>query len=90
MGGCFADAIDDGNRIGIAALFEDWNVNGVLPVDTHDVGLELAAIDSMTNVAHEDRGIADSLEWDAVDSVGRRHLAIGVDVVVLRAYPDIS
>ena len=86
----FADSVDDGDRVGITALLEDRNVDGVLPVDAHDVGLELAAIDCMTNVAHEDGSVADCLERDAVDVVGRRHLAIGVDVVVLRADADVS
>ena len=49
----FANAVDDGDGVGVAALLKDWNVDGVLSIDTHDVGLELTAIDRMTDVAYE-------------------------------------
>jgi hypothetical protein len=37
------DAIHDGDGVGIAALLEYRDVDGVLPVYANDVGLELAA-----------------------------------------------
>ena len=35
-------------------MLEDWNIDGVLPIDPDDVVLNLAAVDGFTDVADKD------------------------------------
>jgi len=84
------DSIDDGDRVRIAALLQDGNVDGVLPVDTHDVGLELSTVLCLSDIADHHRGIADGFQRKIVDLVHDGNLTIGIDVVVLHANANIA
>ena len=78
------DAVDDGDGVGVAALLEHRNVDGVLSIDAHDIGLELAAILRIAYVRNHDRCIAYGLERKLVNRIGYGHLAICVNIVVLQ------
>ena len=60
------DSIDDGNRVGIPALFENRNVDRALAVHANDVVLQRGAIHSVPNVGDEDRLLAFGLERDLI------------------------
>src|SRR5215472_19013121 len=78
------DSIHDGDRVGIAALFEDRHVDGPLTVYSNNVGLAGLCIHCSANVANKYRGLrlADRFQRHGVD-VGRAwSLAVGVKVVV--------
>jgi hypothetical protein len=79
------DAVDDRDRVGVASLFEDGQVDRALPVHADDVRLDRVGVGRVTHVANQDRGAPDGLQRQAVDLVGRGELAVRVEVVVGRA-----
>jgi hypothetical protein len=48
------DAVDHRDRVGIAALLEDRQINGRLPVNAHNVVLDLRRVLRLTDVGHHD------------------------------------
>ena len=87
--GC-SEAVHDGDRIGIATLHSRSEIHRMLSVDMHDLDLKLTAIDSMADILDEKRCLADRAQRKAVHIRRRRHLAAGVDVVVLRTNAHIA
>ena len=55
------DTVHDGDRVGIAALLEYRDVDGVLAVYANDVGLELPPVFRVTNISDLHRSISDGL-----------------------------
>src|SRR5256884_653768 len=86
------DAIDDGDGVGIAALFENGKVDGALPIHSYDVGLDGLGVYGFADIADKHRGLrlADTLERHGVDVRGRRSLAVGIEVVIVRTDFDVA
>ena len=80
-------AVDDRDRVGVAALLHHRQVDRRLAVDGHDVVLDLMGVLGAADVAHGHRRAADGLQRNAVDVGNRAELAVGEDGVVER--PDL-
>src|SRR4029077_14894404 len=78
------DAIDHGDGVRVAALFENRQVDRGLAIHAHDVGLNSLGVHGLADVAHQHRGLANGFERHAVNGRCRRRLAIGVEVVLER------
>ena len=90
FGETVADAIDHGDRVGVAALFQDRHVDRGLAIDADYVGLDLVAVLGLGNIGNADRGLAHHLDRQVVDIRNRGQLAVGVEVVVQIANPRIA
>ncbi len=87
---CVANAVDDLDGVGAAALLEDGDVDGMLAVYADDVGLQLAGVLRGADIADEDGGSARGLDGHCVDLLDHWDLTVGVDVVILRADTDVA
>ena len=78
----FLDAVNDGDGIGVAALLQNREVNGRLTVHTHDVGLNGVGVHGVADIPDEHGGLADRFQGHAVDELGGRCLAVGIQIVI--------
>src|SRR5580704_1355750 len=85
LGEPLADAVDNLNRIGIAALLEYGQIDGALAVDPHGVVLGGVGVFSDTDIGHADRGCANHFDRDIVNVGDVGDLAVGVNIVVVSA-----
>ena len=76
------------NRIGIASLFHDREINGRLSVHADHIRLDRVGVSSGADVSDRHVGTADRLERNAVDVGHMLDLAVGVNIVVIR--PDLG
>ena len=67
------DAVDDRDRIGVAALLQNRRVHRFLAVDAHDVVLQGRAVHGLAHVGKEDGFLAFGLERNLIQ--GRRRWA---------------
>jgi hypothetical protein len=75
-------AIDDGDGVAPAALFQNRDIHGPLSIDAYNVGLNRAGIFGLADVGHHNGAEADALERNLIGVRRFRHLAIGINVVV--------
>ena len=85
-----AYSVDNRNGVAVAALLQDREVHRALAIDAHDVGLDGTGIFGIADVGHHHLTVAFDLQRQTVDLLRRRQLAVGVDVVVLRADAHIA
>ena len=57
MRNCVFDPINNGNGVGVSARFENWYINGALPIYPDDIGLDGGVIGSLSYIRHE-HGVA--------------------------------
>ncbi len=50
----FLDALDDGDGVGFAALFENGKVDGALPIHSYDVGLDGLGVYGFADIADKE------------------------------------
>ncbi len=81
------DALNHRDRIRIATLLQNRQVNRRLAVHANDVGLNRLSIDRFADIAYQHRRLTHRLQWHLVDRGCRRILAIGIEVVV--EWPDL-
>ena len=84
------DSVDDRDGVAVSALLQHGNVDGVLAVDAHDVGLNGTGVFGLADVGDHDRTEAHRFQGDAVDLLRVRHLAVGVNVVVAVADAHVT
>jgi len=86
----FADILHHRDGIAVAAGFHDGDVGGFLAVDAHDVVLQLAGVFCLADVADGHPARADRLDRQVVQVFDILNEAVGIDVIVARADPDVS
>src|SRR5579859_7659168 len=81
------NALDNGDGVGVAALLENRQIDGALTVNANNVGLDGLRVNGFAHVAdkHGRLRLADGLQRHGVDIGCRGRLAVGVEVVVVRA-----
>ena len=80
----FANSVHDRNRVCIAALFLDGNVNRLLAIHADDVVLHIGAIHGVSNIRDENRLLTFRFQRNFVQGLRVRDLRIGVNVLVDR------
>ena len=85
VGDDLLDAVDHRDGVGVAALFEHRQIDRGLAVDAHLVVLDLRGVLRLAHVAHQHRGLAHRFERHQVDVLHGIDLAVGIDVVIIRA-----
>src|ERR1700744_2626785 len=88
-GQLLANAIDNGDRVRIAALFEYGQIYRTLPVHPHHVELSRVGVFRFANVGHPNRRLPHYLQRGLIHVV-QFELAIGVNVVVVVSDFDVT
>jgi hypothetical protein len=84
------DSIHDRDGVAVAALLQNRNVDRMLSVDAHDVRLNCAGVFGLADIADHHRAQSHRFQRNLVHLFRARHLAVGVDVVVLGADAHVA
>src|SRR5262249_48752927 len=87
---CGLNTVDDCYCVCISALFHDRQIHRSLPINPNDPGLDLESVLGFSDLANENRGLADILERNSLDLFDIGKLAIGIQAVVIRPDLDVS
>src|ERR1700740_3015911 len=85
-----ANAIDQGDRIGVPTLLHDRNVGRLLSVDANDVGLNPVSVLRFTDVAYCDPGITADCQRHSRQLIHVVDQAVGVHIVVVGAHLHVA
>ena len=86
----FLNAGNNRERVRIAALLENREIDGRLPIHANNIGLDGLCIDGFPDVRDHYRGLADGFERHRIDHAGGGNLGVGVEVVVVGADLDVA
>src|SRR5580704_9668647 len=85
-----SNPVHDGDRVGVAALFHDWNVDGFLAVDADDVGLNAVRILGFADIVHRDPGVSINFEWYFTQFVHVVDEAVRIDEIIVGAHLHVA
>src|SRR5207249_7972980 len=85
-----AHTVHDSDGVGVAALFQYGSIDRSLPIHAHHARLDLAVIFRIAHIRNANNAAACDLEWQLIDLLNRRKLAVRVYVVVQRPYRHIA